>query len=429
MSALNMWTTEAGIESIIMHASSFLCNKNPELRTKLLRWLLGHKEAFKDNDMRPYIQGTLDCMQDSSESVQQMGESLFAELCTCLGFDSFESAFKDLEPEVQNSLNPIVNKYRQQKPVGILRPKYPAINYRLDKCENLGSKGKNKPVKQLEAANELISIDNKAKRLATEKYKWSVDFIYHNYLKTLKEPMKVCLTPDLCTLLFHVDFKKQVEGLISLTSIIKSQLREIIEILDILFKFIWIRFQEKSKTQVIKNILEMLDLLINELNDIGYRLNDGEASLLLPIICEKSGQDNAQFRDTIRRIIHNTARVYPATKVFALVLIACNSKNTKSKVECLDELAELVKEYGVEICNPKDIKAIVKYAGSTDKIVRNEAVQLILEIYKLKGDQIWTMVGDMPDNVKDLLEQRFKAISKEVQPLQTDSRTIDAQIN
>ena len=78
---------------------------------------------------------------------------------------------------------------------------------------------------------------------------------------------------------------------------------------------------------------------------------------------------------------------------------------------------------------PKDIKAIVKYAGSTDKIVRNEAVQLILEIYKLTGDQIWTMVGDMPDNVKDLLEQRFKAISKEVQPLQTDSRTIDAQIN
>ena len=446
MSALNKWAEEAGIDTIIMHSSAPLHIENPELRTELLGWLLEHKEAFRNNDMRPYIQGTLACLQDRSGPIRLKGESLFAEICECVGFDSFQPFLKDIKPAVMNTLNPIFDKYRHHKPVaGALNaePESAGTSSKLPKGKDplpsarSGSKESQRSkismpgkapsetdlkhlVKRPESRRSsqpstelaITAVGHKSKRMEAEaKCKWAVDDIRPDYLEKLKEQMRTCVTPDLFSLLFHSDFKKQVEGLGFLTGIIGSQLREVIEVLDILFKWVWIRLQEATNTQLIKSILELLELLVNALHNEGYHLHDVEASLFLPMICEKSGQNNVQFKTTIRCIIHNTARIYPVDRVFAFVLIACNSKNTKSKVECLEELAELVKEYGVEICNPKDIKAIVKYVSSTDNNVRTAAVQSMGEIYRLTGDQLWPMVGQVPDKVKDLLEQRFKAVA------------------
>ena len=83
----------------------------------------------------------------------------------------------------------------------------------------------------------IIVPGNKGKRLDAEaKCKWSVDDIRIDYQDKLKEQMRLSFTPDLFTLMFHNDFKKQVEGLGHICSIIDSQLHIVIEILDIIFK-------------------------------------------------------------------------------------------------------------------------------------------------------------------------------------------------
>ena len=143
-----------------------------------------------------------------------------------------------------------------------------------------------------------------------------------------------------------------------------------------------------TNTQLIKAILEMLETLVNTLISESYQFHDVEANLFLPIVCEKSGQNNVQFKNMIRGIIHSSAKIYPPDKVFSIVLVGANSKNTKSKVECLEELAELIKEYGVEISHDKDLKAIAKHSNSPDNNVRTAAVKTMGEFYLFHGEKI-----------------------------------------
>ena len=446
MTTINKWAEEAGVDIIIIHSSSQLCIDNPELRGELLTWLLDHKDKFKEPEMKnvvkEYIQGTLACLQDRAAPIRVKAESLFAEVVECIGFDQFSPFLKDIKPAVMNTLNPIFDRYRHKAPPEpemsdsiTLPPRLPRGKEGLPSARS-GSKDSQKSKQgpmRMSSEAELkatikkpeirgkgaVSMDigiivpgNKGKRLDAEaKCKWSVDDIRIDYQDKLKEQMRLSFTPDLFTLMFHNDFKKQVEGLGHICSIIDSQLHIVIEILDIIFKWIWIRFQEVTNTQLIKGMLEMLESLVNGLYKEGYMLHDVEAYLFLPIICDKSGQNNVQFKTMIRGIIHKTSKIYQPDRVFQIVLIGCNSKNTKSKVECLEELSDLIKEYGIDISHAKDIKAIAKHASSTDNNVRTAAVQTMGEIYRLAGDKIWAMIGDIPDKVKDLFEQRFKAVS------------------
>jgi cytoskeleton-associated protein 5 len=441
MTAINKWAEEAGTDIIIVHASAPLCIENPELRSELLGWLLEHKDKFKENDMKPYVQGTLACLQDKTAPIRVKAESLFEEIVKCIGFESFNPYLKDIKPAVMSTLTTIFDKYRHRSAPELdtsdsislppKRSKDPPTTARSGSKESQKSKGsgplkmpsdsdlKTSTRRQSERKSTLPSFDigilvngSKSKRLEAEaKCKWTVEDIRQDYQDKLKEQMRTSLTPDLFALVYNKDFKKQLEGVNHITNLIPAQTKEIIEVLDVIFKWVWVRMQEVTNTQLIKGILEMLDILINTLQKESYQLQDIEANLFLPIICEKSGQNNVQFKNMIRGIIHFTAKIYPPDRVFMIVLVGCNSKNTKSKVECLEELAELIKEYGIEITHAKDIKSIAKHASSTDNNVRTTAVQTMGEIYKLIGEKVWGMIGEIPDKVKDLFEQRFRAVS------------------
>ena len=157
----------------------------------------------------------------------------------------------------------------------------------------------------------------------------------------------------------------------------------------------------------------MLQNLIAILKEESYSLQDPEAALFFPIVCEKSGQNNAQFKNMIRSLIHTSTSIYPPEKIFMFVFAGCNSKNVKTKIECLEELGDLIRDFGINIAQTKDIKYIAKCVNSFDNNMRTAAVKTMGEIYKFAGDKIWIMIGEVSDKVKDLLEHRFNSISGE----------------
>ena len=439
VTAVNKWAEEAGTELVISFMAAPLAQENPEQRTELLNWLLDHKDKFKEVDMKVFIQPTLSCLQDKSAPIRQKGEIFFAEVVEIVRFDSFQPFLKDIKPAVMNTLNSIFDKYRHKAPAepalsesvtGTPKlPRVPRPSKDSEPSARSGSKEKSKTMsesnlkltlKKPEARNKNapsieISINppgNKAKRLDIEsKCKWSVEEIRGDYLEKLKEQMRNCFSNDLFTLMFHTDFKKQVDGVNFINSLMTSSLQTIIDIIDILFKWIWIRLQENTNTQVLKAILEFLEALINNLHAEGYFLHEVEVALFLPILCDKSGHNNPQIKTMLRGIIHNSCKVYSPEKVFVFVVNGCSSKNTKSKVECLEEMSELIKAYGHEICSAKDAKAIAKQAESSDNAVRNAAVATMGELFRLAGDKVWQMMGKVPDKVKEAFESRFKAVS------------------
>ena len=439
VTAVSKWAEEAGTELVISFMAAPLAQENPEQRTELLNWLLEHKDKFKEVDMKVFIQPTLSCLQDKSAPIRQKGEIFFAEVVEIVRFDSFQPFLKDIKPAVMNTLNSIFDKYRHKAPAEPApsesvtgTPKLPRVPRPSKDSEpsarsNSKEKGKTPSEPNLKATLKKpeargknapsieISINppgNKAKRLDLEsKCKWSVEEMRSDYLDKLKEQMRNSFSNDLFTLMFHADFKKQVDGVNFINSLMTSSLQTIIDITDILFKWIWIRMQENSNTQLVKAILEFLEALINNLHAEGYFLHEVEIALFLPIMCDKSGHNNPQIKTMLRGIIHNSCKVYSPEKVFVYVVNGCSSKNTKSKVECLEEVSELIKAYGHEICSAKDAKAIAKHAESTDNAVRNAAVATMGELFRLAGDKVWQMMGKIPDKVKELFESRFKAVS------------------
>lgn len=438
MISINRWAEEAGADIVIVYSAGPLNTDNPELRSELLRWLLDHKGYFKDLDMKSFITGTLACLQDRSAQIRTLAESFFSEIVEIVGFEAFQPYLKDIKPAVMNGLNAIFDKYKHRScnegelnESIVFPPKPPRSGVCGASKERSTSKDttlkKPRMSVELEVKSPLkksrtsigssieigiVSVGNKEKRLEIEsKNKWNLEDIRPDFQEKLKEHMKAAFSPELFVLLQSLDFKKQIEGVSYLSNLIHTSTKEIIEILDIIFRWVWIKLQEAANTQLIKVILDLIQNTINVLHKENYTLHDIEANLFLPIFCDKSGQNNVQFKTVIRGIIHSTCKVYAPEKVFVFVLAGCNSKNTKSKVECLEELAVLVQDYGPGIAQSKDIKFIAKHANSPDNNVRASAVQTLGEIYKHCGDKIWISIGEVTSKVRDLLDQRFKAVA------------------
>jgi len=56
------------------------------------------------------------------------------------------------------------------------------------------------------------------------------------------------------------------------------------------------------------------------------------------------------------------------------------------------------------------LKLIAKLADSGDKAIRENAVTVMGEVYKLVDNDIWRIIGSVTPKVQGLFEQRFKKI-------------------
>jgi cytoskeleton-associated protein 5 len=425
LNAINKWAEEAGFESVILYAAGPLATDNPELRSELLKWLIEQKHHFRSLDMKIYVQGTLACLQDRNALIRNLAESFYSEIVEIVGFEAFQVYLKDIKPAILNTLMPVLEKYKgkdenlpknhrnagsvqERVPVKEVVRKKSVISARSEDVKSPIKKSRTFLLSSLEIS--IVNVGNKEKRLEIEaKFKWSVEDFRPEFLERTKEQARQVFSNDLFNFLCNSDFKKQVEGVAYLQNLILSEKKNASEIVDILFKWTWLTLQENANTQLHKAIFEMLQVLINTLSDLQYYLHDIEAGLFYPIICEKSGNPN--FKQTIRGLLHSSVSIYPTDKVFSFILQGCSSKNAKSKVECLEELSSLIQDFGLNIIQSKDVKAIIKQVSSLDNIVRTAALQTMAEIFKLAGEKTWSMTGEVSDKVRDLLDQRFKVVS------------------
>ena len=410
LNTIEKWATEAGVESILTYSSTLLMQDNPEIRTSLLNWILTHKSDFSKYDMKPMAPCILSCLQDKAVNIRNAAESLYSETIEYIKFDTYQPYLKDIKPTVLNSLKIIFDKYKMiEEPVEAIltpRPRERALTK-----NSFDEEVKTPRLRGQTIDIRIIDPGDKEKRLELDaRYKWNVEEIRPDYLEKLKEQIKAAFSPDLYNLMFNSDFKKQIDAAGHLTAMIKAQEDKIISYLDLLLKWCWIQLVVSNNTQIFKVVLEIDILIINILESFRYILSDTEAGLLLPVLCDKSGQNNSTFRTMIRTIINNSCKIHSAEKVFAIVVQGINSKNAKSKVECLEELSVLVIDYGIEIASNRDIKFISKQVNSADNNVRAAAVDTMTELFKIIGVKIWTVIGEVPDKVRGILDQRFRSI-------------------
>lgn len=103
--------------------------------------------------------------------------------------------------------------------------------------------------------------------------------------------------------------------------------------------------------------------------------------------------------------------IYGKQQAYNLIVVnGLNSKNLVAQAECLDELADFIQKNGIDYSNEKEIKLIAKMADNPSKDIRENALKVLGEAYKILENSIWQAVGSVTPKVQGLLEARFKKL-------------------
>lgn len=142
-----------------------------------------------------------------------------------------------------------------------------------------------------EDASPVLQVSNKTKRMEEEKalktLKWNFDVPRKEFLEQLKAQMEVAgFNRTLQIQLFHEDFKYHIIALQSLTKAIDDLSDATVSNLDLLLRWLTLRFFETNPTVMMK-MIEYMQALFNMLLTRKYMMNDYEAAAFVPYFVGK----------------------------------------------------------------------------------------------------------------------------------------------
>lgn len=208
----------------------------------------------------------------------------------------------------------------------------------------------------------------------------------------------------------NTDFEKHIKCVTQMESFIENQPGELMDILDILFKWGNLRMSDSSNTKLAGAFFDFYQNLLTFLVGQEYQMAEFEIVVLLGTLCDKTGHNIKIMAEKARQLAEMCYRVYEPKLCFKLVMAhGVGSKNLKAVAECLDIVACYIREQGVDSITKKDFAIFLEKANSADKNVRENTLKVFAETYKVLGEDVWRLLGkDINVKVKGLLEQRFK---------------------
>ncbi|EFJ44246.1 microtubule organizing protein mora [Volvox carteri f. nagariensis] len=224
---------------------------------------------------------------------------------------------------------------------------------------------------------------------------------------TLEAEFSPMLSPALRAAAFSKDFKKHCEAADMLIKALPVVYDEVIAIVDLLFRWSTLRILESNTASLVK-VLDMLKLLLDLMIDRGYRISEYEAKLILPAVVEKSGHNQDKLKAEHRELLKRFAQVHPPVKVVTYVKDGLESKNSKTRVVCLDEIAAIVERTGPVVDSL--MAAVARLVAERDTAVRAACLGVMEVLYCIEGQGMWDYVGRLTDQQKSLIEERIKAV-------------------
>ncbi|XP_065835694.1 cytoskeleton-associated protein 5-like isoform X2 [Oscarella lobularis] len=435
VSCLNSFYNEIGLvpflETEIL--STALATDNPFLRSTLLDWLeekLGGASGTKF-DLSLVAFPFVVCLEDRSADVRKKAQAMLGTIIRHVGVNGITRAAEKLgtASSKQNVMG-MVEKWRQasgvEKKTKEKETSAPPPSSKPSKTKISSSRSKaslpttSKKKEVSEETGPPLLPSNKEKRFRDEEslkiFKWNFQASQaprDECVDQLKDSLQSCTSSTLHENLFHVDFKRHLTALEMLAEFTVSPENQTIVVssLDLILKWITLRFFEKNTTVLIK-CLEYLDSLFGLLSDWDYALHDLEASAFLPCLVMKVGDPKDVVRKQVRDLMRRSCNIYPAPKVYVYVSEGVKAKNSRQRTECLEEMGHLIARYTVSICPSKGgIAFIASNISDRDSAVRSAALNALVEVYRFEGEKMYKMAGNLSEKDISLLEERVKRVA------------------
>lgn len=182
--------------------------------------------------------------------------------------------------------------------------------------------------------------------------------------------------------MFSQDFKMHCECIDAFTSLMKTQPEAILEILDLIYKWTAIKLADSGNTKFAVNIFDFYAHLFSHIQEQQYQLQDFEAAILIPLLCEKTSLNNNILKEKVKKLIKILFSIYSVQSTYNMIIQnGLTAKSLVAQAECLDEIADFIQKQGINYCGEKEMKLIAKMADSPAKDVRENALKVLGEAY------------------------------------------------
>ncbi|NXB93753.1 CKAP5 protein, partial [Vidua chalybeata] len=463
LATVNAWAEQTGMKEWLEgeDLSEELKKENPFLRQELLGWLAEKLPALRSvpSDLLLCVPHLYSCLEDRNGDVRKKAQDALPFFMMHLGFEKMAKATGKLKPTSKDQVLAMLEKAKANMPAkpappakacsrvvgGAAPAKFqPASAFADDlgsntmeskpdlkkaKAGGLSSKTKVQGKKVVSKPNLkedddksgpvfIIVPNGKEQRMREEKalkvLKWNFTTPRDEYIEQLKTQMSTCVAKWLQDEMFHADFQHHNKALTVMIEHLESEKDGVISCLDLILKWLTLRFFD-TNTSVLMKALEYLKLLFNLLSQEEYHLTENEASSFIPYLILKVGEPKDVIRKDVRAILNRMCLIYPASKMFPFIMEGTKSKNSKQRAECLEELGCLVESYGMNVCQPtpgKALKEMATHIGDRDNTVRNAALNTIVTVYNVHGDQVFKLIGNLSEKDMSMLEERIKRSAK-----------------
>ncbi|NXH53204.1 CKAP5 protein, partial [Rhabdornis inornatus] len=464
LATVNAWAEQTGMKEWLEgeDLSEELKKENPFLRQELLGWLAEKLPALRSvpSDLLLCVPHLYSCLEDRNGDVRKKAQDALPFFMMHLGFEKMAKATGKLKPTSKDQVLAMLEKAKANMPAkpappakassrvvgGAAPAKFqPASAFADDlgsntmeskpdlkkaKAGGLSSKTKAVQGKKVPSKPNLKEDDDKSgpifiivpngkeQRMKEEKalkvLKWNFTTPRDEYIEQLKTQMSTCVAKWLQDEMFHADFQHHNKALTVMIEHLESEKDGVISCLDLILKWLTLRFFD-TNTSVLMKALEYLKLLFNLLSQEEYHLTENEASSFIPYLILKVGEPKDVIRKDVRAILNRMCFIYPASKMFPFIMEGTKSKNSKQRAECLEELGCLVESYGMNVCQPtpgKALKEMATHIGDRDNTVRNAALNTIVTVYNVHGDQVFKLIGNLSEKDMSMLEERIKRSAK-----------------
>uniref|UniRef100_T1JI26 TOG domain-containing protein n=1 Tax=Strigamia maritima TaxID=126957 RepID=T1JI26_STRMM len=457
---LNAWLEQCGLASFVEGdlLAENLKLENPSLRAELLGWLAITLPQAKNlsPDLALCIPYLFACVEDRNSDVRKKAQDAVLPFMIHLGYDKLLHASAKLKPASKSVVVALLEKTKAslpQKPAAkpkavqgakVVKPtgnggssngNNRASQEDLDvsaKAQKNGMKratsrtrmpggktsGKRKD-DDVDPSPSLQANCLKDQRLNDEQrlkvLKWNFTAPRDEFYDQLKDQMTTAgVNRNLLANMFHNDFKFHIRAIETLIECAECDPDATIANLDLILKWITLRFFDTNPSVLLKG-LEYLQNLFILLAQQDYHLVENEANAFIPYLVMKVGDPKDTVRQSVRNIMKQICKLYPSSKVFSLVMEGLKSKNARQRTECLDELGNLIESYGINVCQPSvsaALKEVTRHISDRDNGVRNAALNCVVSAYVLEGEKIYKIIGPISDKDLSLLGERIKRSSR-----------------
>ncbi|ORX82097.1 ARM repeat-containing protein [Anaeromyces robustus] len=452
LNALNTTMTIMPIDTLIQTISDTMTNDQPTFRKEMSKWLNDTLNDLSSNnkplpDLNNILHVNILYLMDKNNDVRRSAQGSFTYIANELSVDAIKKAClrvrgsSSIVLPLLESIRPgstIVNSPPKQtvpavKEIpGLSKARLAGSNKRRSQATPpMGLASKREAVMESSSQPPILTMDNRAKEIRAEKdrglTKWNLDNSKTELTALLSEQCENHFSSDIKKQLFSNSHYKEKDHLNSL-NILYSCLADrqytsqkwgisweenclrFLSVTDLLLKYLTLRFCDTNTTVLIK-CLDFLDTLFIVLDENGYYLSEYEASCFLPSLINKIGDSKDIIRQRIKNLIKQLCRIYPASRTFIYICDGLKSKNSRVRVECLNELGCLIQRNGLNVCHPnKALPVIANQISDRDANVRNAALNTVVEAYKQVGDNIFKYINNIPDRNRQLIDEKLKRL-------------------